>query len=88
MPDERQQRAFRKWLAVAADDERPYIIRLAAVRAIVSGLSVRNPLRATPAHDLLDRLKRPGDMKLGRTQYGRYEQCPISRPPETLADLW
>jgi hypothetical protein len=88
MQDERQRRAFRKWLAVAADDQRPYIIRLAAIRAVVSALPSRNPLRAIPPHDLFDRLKRPGDSKLARTQYGRYEQFPVSRPPETLADLW
>jgi hypothetical protein len=88
MPDERQRRAFLKWLAVAVDEEKAYTVRLAAIRAIVSGLPLRNPLRAIPPHDLFDRLKRPGDFKLARTQYGRYEQCCVSRPPESLSDLW
>lgn len=88
MSEERQRRAFLKWLAIAADNERPYTIRLAAIRAIVSELPARNPLRAVTAPELLDRLKRPGDVKLSRTQHGRFEQRPVVRPPETIADLW
>jgi hypothetical protein len=88
MVNDRQRRAFTKWLAVAADDQRPYTIRLAAIRAVVSGLPARNPLRAIPAPELFDTLKQPGDTKLARTPYGRFEQRPVSRPPESLADLW
>ncbi len=88
MLDERRRRAFIKWLAVAADNDRPYRVRLAAIRAVVSGLSERNPLRAVPLPELFDRLKSSGDTKLTRTEYGRFEQRPVSRPPQSLADLW
>ena len=86
--EERQQVAFLKWLAVVADYDRPYTVRVAAIRAVLNSLPERNPLRAVPAPELLDRVKRPGDTKLARTQYGRYEQRPVSRPPASLADVF
>jgi hypothetical protein len=86
--DERRRTAFLKWLSVAVDEDRPYTIRVAAIRAVLNSLPERNPLRAIPAPELLERVKRPGDTRPARTPYGRYELQPVRRPPVCLADVF
>jgi hypothetical protein len=85
--DARRRVALRKWLTCAVDTDRPYTIRLAAIRAIQRSLTPRNPLRLESAERLLDRTL-PDWAVRGYLEDGRRVERKVTRPPLGLLDVW
>jgi hypothetical protein len=81
-PDEGRAR-FVKHLAVAADEDRPYPIRIAALRA---ALPDGHSLKAAPDGDLAARLTRPWDVR-AYVVNGRGVERTVQRPPVCLRDV-
>ena len=76
-----------KRLAVVVDDAQPLRVRLCAIRAVQAMLPEVNPLRREPPEDLLDRIKRPWELRIFLVR-GRGVERPVQRPPQSLADVW
>jgi hypothetical protein len=80
--DDARARYLRR-LAVAADEGRPYPIRVAALRA---ALPDGHFLKAAPDRELEDRLARPWDVRLYLIG-GRGVEQTVRRPPTCLGDV-
>ena len=81
-PDEARVRYLRR-LAVAADEDRPYRVRCAALRA---ALPDGHYLKAAPDRELAGRLARPWDTRLFVIA-GRGVERTVQRPPVCLGDV-
>lgn len=74
---------YLKRLAVAADEDRPYPIRVAALRA---ALPDGHSLKAAPDTELAARLTRPWDKRTYLIG-GRGVERTVQRPPRCLGDV-
>jgi hypothetical protein len=78
---------LRKRLAVVVDDAQPLRIRLCAIKAVQQSLLEINPLRRERPEALLDRIKRPWELRI-YLMGGRGVERRVQRPPQELSDVW
>ena len=84
VPSADESRArYLKRLAVAADEDRPYTIRVAAIRA---ALPDGHSMKAAPYGELAARLTRPWDKRTYLIN-GRGVERTVQRPPACLGDV-
>ena len=82
MPRDEQARRMMR-LSVAADEDMPYRIRLAALRAV---LPQEHEARSLTDNELIGRLARRTDVR-PFVERGRTVHRLVLRPPRTIADI-